>query len=91
MSYEITFLKKAKKDIVEFERSGKGFLVRKIYSLIQELKIHPYIGTGQPEMLKHDLAGYWSRRIDHEHRLVYAVDENLAAITIVSVKGHYTL
>jgi toxin YoeB len=45
----------------------------KIINLIQEVQRTPYEGTGQPEPLKHDLAGCWSRRINQEHRLVYQV------------------
>jgi toxin YoeB len=44
-------------------------------------------GIGKPEPLKHNLTGCWSRRINHEHRLVYFVRNDL--ITILSIKGHY--
>ncbi len=47
--------------------------VKRINGLIKECLRHPYDGTGKPEPLKGDLAGYWSRRIDREHRLVYRV------------------
>jgi toxin YoeB len=89
MIYEITFLEKAKKDIDELKRTGNTRLLRKVNILIEELKRHPYTGTGKPEKLKNDLAGYWSRRISQEHRLVYSVTENIATVIIVSVKGHY--
>ena len=47
--------------------------VKKINTLIKECLRHPDAGTGKPEPLKGDLAGYWSRRIDREHRLLYSV------------------
>ena len=48
-------------------------LQKKIRSLIKECLKSPFSGTGKPEALKHDLSGYWSRRITQEHRLVYKV------------------
>ncbi|MBF0590965.1 MAG: Txe/YoeB family addiction module toxin [Nitrospirae bacterium] len=55
----------------------------KIISLINEIQRHPFHGQGKPEKLKHEL----SRRIDHEHRIVYEVSET--AIRIVSCRYHY--
>lgn len=56
--------------------------------LLNELTEHPFSGTGKPEALKHSLSGYWSRRINREHRLIYEVLDD--AVVIHSVKGHYT-
>jgi toxin YoeB len=55
--------------------------------LLEEISEHPFTGTGKPEALKHDLASKWSRRIKHEHRLIYEVTEN--EIKIIFLKGHY--
>lgn len=59
----------------------------KIIHLIQEVQRDPFRGIGQPEPLKHDLAGCWSRRIDQEHRLVYQVLED--KIRILACRFHY--
>jgi toxin YoeB len=59
----------------------------KIVKLVQATHRDPFQGIGQPEPLKHDLAGAWSRRIDGEHRLVYTVSE--AKIRIVACRYHY--
>ena len=59
----------------------------KIIKLIREVQRHPFEGTGQPEPLKHELSGCWSRRIDQEHRLVYEVLDN--KIRILSCRFHY--
>lgn len=59
----------------------------KINGFIKEIARTPFTGTGQPEPLRHDLAGCWSRRITKEHRLVYQVEKD--AIIIVSCKYHY--
>lgn len=61
--------------------------VKQINKLIKAIKREPFAGIGKPEPLKHDLAGYWSRRIDQEHRLVYEVQDT--AIIIVQCRFHY--
>ena len=61
--------------------------VKQISKLIKAIKSDPIKGIGKPEPLKHDLAGYWSRRIDQEHRLVYEVQDD--AIIIVQCRYHY--
>ena len=60
---------------------------RKIIELIKDIDRHPFEGLGKPEALKHDLSGYWSRRINQEHRLVYKVTND--EIIILSCKYHY--
>ena len=62
-------------------------LLRRINELIRDMVRNPFEGIGKPEKLKGNLSGFLSRRIDSEHRLVYAVDEK--AIYIISCKGHY--
>jgi toxin YoeB len=62
-------------------------MVKRINKLIGEIQRTPFTGIGKPEALKHQLAGYWSRRITDEHRLVYAVEDN--QIVIVSARHHY--
>ena len=59
----------------------------KIIKLLKEVRRTPFEGEGKPEPLKHNLSGFWSRRITQEHRLVYEVTDEL--IFIVSVKDHY--
>ena len=62
-------------------------MLKKLFVLLEELTEHPFEGTGKPELLKYDFAGYWSRRINREHRIVYEVTESI--IFILSAKGHY--
>lgn len=59
----------------------------KIISLINDIQRTPFSGLGKPEPLKHELKGWWSRRITDEHRLVYKITET--EITIASCKFHY--
>ena len=62
-------------------------LVARIQELIRDIDRDPFKGFGKPEPLKGNWAGYWSRRINQEHRLVYKVSET--QILIVKCKGHY--
>lgn len=89
MSYSIEFTTKALEGIEKLSKSGNKPILLKIRKLLDELVEHPYTGTGQPEQLKHKFASFWSRRINHEHRLVYVVDEQKIVVTIISAKGHY--
>ncbi len=63
-------------------------IYKKLQKLIIEIARNPFEGTAKPEPLKHDLSGYWSRRINDEHRLVYRATETY--IKIISCKNHYT-
>jgi len=60
---------------------------RKINALIKDISRTPYEGIGKPEPLRHALAGYWSRRIDGEHRLVYKVEDD--TLKILQARYHY--
>lgn len=77
----------AKDDIREHKISGNKSALNKITLLLEELTQHPFTGIGKPEPLKHNLAGYWSRRIDKEHRLIYELKDN--TVFVLSAKGHY--
>jgi toxin YoeB len=87
MGYQLDFSDQAKKDIDFHKKSGNKVILKKLFVLLNELTQNPFEGTGKPEPLKHNLTGYWSRRINLEHRLVYKVLEE--TILIYSVKGHY--
>jgi toxin YoeB len=62
-------------------------MAAKIMKLLQEVSRTPFEGTGQPEPLKYELSGYWSRRINQEHRLVYRVEDE--TVTVISCMFHY--
>jgi toxin YoeB len=82
----IIFSKNAWDDYIFWQEEDKRIL-KKINALIKDIQSNPYLGTGKPEPLKYDLAGLWSRRIDHEHRLVYQIKEN--ELLIYSCRYHY--
>ncbi len=89
MSYHVVLQKLAQKHIAFHKQSGNVALCEKIETLLQELLEHPREGTGKPEILKGNLSGYWSRRINREHRLVYSIDDNIVTVSVISAKGHY--
>ena len=62
-------------------------IISKITFLIEDIQEHPFTGLGKPEPLKGDYSGYWSRRIDKEHRLIYKVEND--KIIIIQCRFHY--
>jgi toxin YoeB len=83
---KIKFSKNAWDEYTSWQAEDKKML-RKINELIKDILRTPYEGKGNPEPLKYDLSGLWSRRIDREHRLVYEANEN--EIIIYSCRYHY--
>lgn len=84
---EIEFTDKAKLHLSEWKKSGNRAVMKKIEALLINISETPFKGIGKPEELKYNWAGFWSRRITDEHRLIYNVTEGM--ITVYSVKGHY--
>lgn len=82
----VVFTPHAWDDYLYWQKTDKATLKR-VNLLIKDCLRSPLEGLGKPEALKHQLAGYWSRRISDEHRLVYAVDDD--QIVIVSARYHY--
>ncbi|NCC49983.1 MAG: Txe/YoeB family addiction module toxin [Spartobacteria bacterium] len=62
-------------------------IAKRILLLIKDIKRDPFDGIGKPEPLRHDLSGYWSRRITDEHRLVYSIEGN--SLLIAQARYHY--
>lgn len=87
--YKIEITEKANKDLQKHRKSGNKSNLLKIDKIFQELKEHPYTGTGKPEALKYELQGLWSRRINQKDRLIYEVVEHVVTVYIVSAIGHY--
>jgi len=85
-SRRIWFESRALDELLEWALSDRKKVVR-ILELIRKTAKDPFKGTGKPEPLKHRWQGYWSRRIDEKHRLVYKVEGG--AISIISCRGHY--
>ncbi len=73
-------------DYVFWQENDKRF-IKRINELIKEIERSPFTSIGKPEPLKHHLSGYWSRRINEEHRLIYRVDQD--RMIILSCRYHY--
>lgn len=82
----ISFTQIAFEDYQNWSKNDK-LIFKKINILIKEILRTPFTGTGKPEPLKHELSGYWSRRINDEHRLVYKVEED--EVLVISCMYHY--
>jgi toxin YoeB len=82
----IEFTPEAWDDYLWFQQNDKAGLKR-INLLIKAIQREPFDGLGKPEPLKHNLSGFWSRRITAEHRLVYAIDDG--EMQIVMCRYHY--
>jgi toxin YoeB len=83
---KLVFAEEAWEDYLYWQRQDKKILKR-INLLIKEISRHPFEGIGDPEPLRHNWSGYWSRRITREHRLVYKVVED--AVWIAQCRYHY--
>jgi len=83
---KLIFSSHAWDDYLYWQKSDKKILKR-INELIKAIQRDPFEGIGKPEALKHALSGYWSRRINDEHRIVYKVEED--AILIAQLRYHY--
>lgn len=82
---KLTFTERAWDDYLSWANDRP--MLRRIHRLIQETMREPFEGIGKPEPLKGQLSGYWSRRIDHEHRLVYKAQDD--QLILVAVRHHY--
>lgn len=83
---QFEFEKNALKDLKDWKKQNLP-IYRKILKLLEVISVTPFIGIGKPEPLKENLSGWWSRRINREHRLVYRVEED--KIIILSCRYHY--
>ena len=83
---KLIFSDEAWEDYLYWQRQDKA-AVKRINELIAACKRDPFAGIGKPEPLKHALAGFWSRRITEEHRMVYKADKD--ALSIAQLRYHY--
>lgn len=83
---KISFQDDGWSDYLYWQNNDKKILKR-INSLVKEIIRDPYSGIGKPEPLKHSLSGYWSRRINDKHRIVYTVKDK--QLIIIQCKNHY--
>ena len=87
----LLFHKQGWNDYLEWQQLDKAMLKR-LNKLIQEIQRSPYEGIGKPEPLKFQYSGYWSRKINDEHRIIYKIEEIKGSdvLIIVQCRYHYT-
>ncbi|MGE0385230.1 MAG: Txe/YoeB family addiction module toxin [Gammaproteobacteria bacterium] len=83
---KVQFSELAWQDHLHWQETDKA-IVKRINRLLREIQRAPYEGVGKPEPLKHALSGWWSRRIDDEHRLVYRAENDI--IYVAQARYHY--
>ena len=83
---KLIFAENAWDDYLYWQKVDKKILKR-INALIKDISREPFEGIGKPEPLKHALSGYWSRRINDEHRIVYKVQDD--SLLIAQLRHHY--
>jgi toxin YoeB len=83
---KLVFAEQAWEDYLHWQQHDKH-LVKRINTLIEATLREPFTGIGKPEPLKHALAGFWSRRITDEHRMVYKPERD--ALLIAQLRYHY--
>ena len=83
---KLIFAENAWEDYLYWQKTDKKILKR-INLLIRDITRDPFEGIGKPEPLKHALSGYWSRRINDEHRAVYKIHQD--SLLIVQLRFHY--
>jgi toxin YoeB len=82
----LIFSEHAWEDYLYWQRTDRKILQR-INTLIREIQRTPFEGIGKPERLKHGLSGYWSRRINDEHRIIYKIEAD--SLFIAQLRYHY--
>lgn len=71
-------------------KSGDKASIKKIEKILVELTETPYTGIVNPEALKYELSGFWSRKINQKDRMIYKVEESVVTVFVISAMGHYS-
>ena len=88
--FELKIEQLAEEDLENHYKSGDQANIKKIGKILIELTETPYAGSGNPEALRNELSGFWSRRINKKDRLIYKVEDEIVTVFIISAMGHYS-
>jgi toxin YoeB len=83
---KLVFSERAWEDYLYWQQTDRR-LVARIHQLIRDIQREPFSGIGKPEPLRHAFEGYWSRRINDEHRIVYKIKDD--SVLIAQLRYHY--
>jgi len=90
MKYTLIIRNLADQHFQKIKQSGDKASLKRLKVILDELEQHPTTGTGNPEQLKHQLSGFWSRRINKKDRIIYEIiQEPDKMVVIISALGHY--
>jgi toxin YoeB len=88
--FRVEVTKIANKEIEKHKKSGNKTSINNIAKILIELSENPEQGFGNPEQLKYEYSGLWSRRINQKDRLVYRIEEEIVTVFVISAMGHYS-
>jgi len=88
MPYKVDLSDEAKQDCKDWQAQNPATAER-IQTLLKAIEDNPFKGIGKPEPLEHGLTGFWSRRINQEHRILYSIKDN--SVWVHRCRGHYKL
>ena len=88
--YFVDFEPKEKEEIKVHLKYGNKANVKKLEKILLELEQTPFEGIGNPEPLKYELSGFWSRKINQKDRMIYKVEEDIVTVFVISAMGHYS-
>lgn len=88
--FEVKIEKLAQSHIEQHLKSGNKASINKLEKILIELSETPFEGIGSPEPLKHNLSGFWSRKINKKDRIIYKADAEVVTVFVLSAMGHYS-
>ncbi|WP_269242240.1 Txe/YoeB family addiction module toxin [Flavobacterium limnophilum] len=88
--FRVEVTKIANQDIEKHKKSGNKISIKNIAKILVDLSENPYEVFGNPEPLKYEYSGLWSRRINQKDRIIYRVEEDIVTVYVVSALGHYS-
>jgi toxin YoeB len=88
--FRVEVTRTANQDIEKHRKSGNKNSIRNIAKILVDLSENPYEGVGNPEPLKFDYSGFWSRRINQKYRLIFRIEDDIVTVFVVSAMGHYS-
>jgi len=88
--FRVEVTKIANQDIEKHKKSGNKTSIKNIAKILIELSENPDQGFGNPEQLKHQYSGLWSRRINQKDRMIYRIEDDIVTVFVISAMGHYS-
>jgi len=88
-AFVVAFSDEAKKHLKKIKKSGRKIDLKKLDTFVKEVAVHPRMGIGHPERMKHHVQETWSGEVNEKDRFVYEIYEDEMLIVVKQVLGHY--